>query len=137
MKQLVLIFIFILNALFAHSQGEFQHEVSKRKLVLHDFTGTNLNFEIDLGESKHTSVSIYITYNDGSEQETIFIKDDLALQKATSNIKSIVIRHKKRFGLRFNQKLNDNEKAKRKINRVRVSSETAGGSSTTTTINSA
>ncbi len=142
MKLLSLSFIFILGALSAHSQADFQKDISKRKAKIYSFTGTSLNVEVDLGESKHTSVIISITFNDGSKPESMFIGIDSAFQKSTSNIKSVTIKHKKKFLIRFSQKIKDDEKDSKgtrriKTNRVRISSESAGGSSTSTTVNSA
>lgn len=133
MKLIITCFIIILSTLSVYSQG-FADEVLKRKLILSEFKDDSLKFEIALRDSKNTSVIIKVIKDDMKENLPR-IENNSTILLSTAKIKYIIVRHKKRLLLRFNQKIKD-EIIAPKTNRIRVTSESAGGSTTSTTVSS-
>lgn len=151
MRKLNLIIWVILwgNIAVLAQPADFEYIKENNKIIFNKLQAKSIEIDIRFDHNKHCSVRLIKTDHNGNI-ESQFIGDDMTISIDPSQIQSFVIIHRKKMFVRFRQNIEVSDdstilpRSSRKslfksifgTGRVRLSSQTMGGTTTTTTITS-
>ncbi len=151
MKKVLFITVIVLlgNLMLLAQPYDFEYVVDKRKVEFSNLQAKSIDVGIQFIENKHCSVKLIEIDNNGNHKSTNIVADTL-INIDLSKTQSFILIHRKKFLVRIPQKIALDESAtippssKKRLfklifplqGRVRLSSQTVGGTTTTTTITS-
>lgn len=140
--------IFILTGSTTFAQQDFEFE-GRNRIKFSNLQANSINIDVTFKYNRHCSVKLITTDKNGNTNSRL-IKDNENVPIDPSQMESFIIVHKKKFIIRVPQKIKveDDSTIKPKsskrnsikdllrLGRVRLSSQSAGGTTTSTTVTS-